>query len=60
MDSTKLSFLEATLKQRQHALWAAVVKNFEISEDLRIKVQQWINAGTIESRAYDAARKRRC
>lgn len=58
MDSKDLSFLELVLKQRQLALWNAILQHYEVSHDLNTLVHDWIQKGQMTEKAYDYAHRR--
>ena len=58
MDSKDLSFLNIVLKQRQLALWNAILQKYEVSHDLNALVHDWIQKGQMTEKAYDYAQRR--
>ena len=55
MESKDLAFLDAVLKQRQLALWNAILQHYDVSHDLNRFVRTWIQKGQITEKAYDVA-----
>lgn len=57
MESKDLAFLNSVLKQRQLALWNAILQHYEVSHDLNKHVHDWIRKGQVTEKAYDVFAK---
>ncbi len=57
MESKDLAFLDVVLKQRQLALWNAILQHYEVSHDLNMLVHDWIQKGQMTEKAYDYAQR---
>ena len=55
MNSTAYQgLIESHIRQRQLALWNAIIKMYEIEDSVNTRVHKWIEEGTVSEKASTA------